>query len=71
MDKTSSKYEKIITINDISNGVINKCVILLLNFMHAHNETNKKYTEYFSLRLKDSEKSPHSKDLKLEWVTLD
>lgn len=58
-------YEKIITINDESYEVIRHCVDKLLFFMFKDNKNP--LVEYFRLRLKDSEKSPFSKDLKLEW----
>jgi len=35
-------------------------------FMYKENKN--KNIEYFRLRLKDSEKSPFSKDLLLEWI---
>ena len=34
------------------------------------NDKHNVHTEYFTLRLIDSEKNPFAKDLKFEWVTL-
>lgn len=61
-------YEKIITINDESYETIRYCVDRLIFFMFEENSNPN--VEYFSLRLKDSEKSPFSKDLLLEWSCL-
>jgi hypothetical protein len=61
-------FEKIITVNDESFEIIRHYIDKLLFFMYKEN-SNKKI-EYFILRLKDSEKSPFSKDLKLEWSCL-
>lgn len=58
-------YEKIITINDQSYEVVSQCVERLIFFMYQQNSNVN--IEYFRLRLKDSEKSPFSKDLLLEW----
>ena len=63
------KYEKLITINEPvmikeRQELIFKCSNLLLNFMF---ENNQKF-DYFMIRLKDSENSPFSKDLVLQWT---
>jgi hypothetical protein len=57
-------FEKVITINDYTDraAVLNSC-LMLLDFMFNHS----KIPEYFRLRLKDSERSPHAKDILLEW----
>lgn len=61
-----NRYEKIITINELNKEVITRCVNLIINCMFEKSP----HPEYFQLRLKDSEKSPFSKDLKLEWCEL-
>ncbi len=38
--------------------------------MKETNDKHNVHTEYFTLRLIDSEKNPFAKDLKFEWVTL-
>lgn len=62
----SENFEKIITVNDESYEVIRHCIDKLIFFMYKENQN--KNIEYFRLRLKDSEKSPFSKDLLLEWI---
>jgi hypothetical protein len=59
-------FEKIITVNDWSYEAIRHCVDKLLFSMFKENANL--HVEYFRLRLKDSERSPFSKDLLLEWV---
>ena len=63
------KYEKLITINEPvmikeRQELIIKYSNFLLNFMF---ENNPKF-DYFMIRLKDSENSPFSKDLVLQWT---
>lgn len=62
----TERYEKIITINDESYDTIRYAIDKLIFFMYKENKN--KNVEYFRLRLKDSEKSPFSKDLLLEWA---
>lgn len=64
------KFEKIITVNDTSHQVLSTAVQQLLVCMEETNQKHSVHTEYFRLRLKDSEKSPFGKDLLLEWVCI-
>ena len=64
------KYEKIITLNDHSFEMIKRNSMILMYFMEEKNREDRTFTEFFQLRLKDSEKNQFAKDLVLEWAVL-
>jgi hypothetical protein len=64
------KFEKILTTNDDSFENISHMTFLLFHCMKETNEKHNVRTEYFRLKLTDSEKNPFAKDLILEWATI-
>jgi hypothetical protein len=64
------KFANIITLNDYSEKTIRYAVNTLIAHMEQTNRDYQMSTEYFSVRLKDSEKSPFAKDLLFEWASL-
>lgn len=65
-----NKYEKTLILNQHDFHSIELCVHLLLKYMKETNEKNGENTEFFLLRLKDSEKAINAKELTLEWASI-
>ena len=64
------EFEKSITLNDYEVDTVIKNVNRLLFCMRESNYQNQAHTEYFRLRLKDSEIGINAKELVLEWAAV-
>lgn len=69
MSDKINRYEKIITVNDLSKTTISKAVDLLVDFIFSNSENNNECIEFFRLRMRDSEKVMNAKDLHMEWCS--
>ena len=61
-------YEKILTLNDESFSVINRCTSILYNFIQEKCIKDGENLEYFQINFTDSEKNSFAKDLKIKWA---
>jgi len=64
------KFEKILTINRYDFDFILESMQRLFVCMKETNTIHSCYTEFFSFRLKDSEKIPFAKDMILHWASV-
>ncbi len=68
ISKDLIQYEKILTLNDESFENIQKCNLILLNFVKENCKLFNEDLQYFQINLTDSEKNPFAKDLKIKWA---
>ena len=64
------QFEKKLILNDCSDETICRATLLLFQYMKDVNEKEKLHTEFFLLRLKDSEIHIMAKELTLEWSSI-
>lgn len=66
-EKDLIHYEKIMTLNDESFSVINRCISMLLYFIQEKCKNEQEDLQYFQINFTDPEKSINSKDIKIKW----